>query len=73
MAGKEKTFRFEYTTSGSRDALQRKNVAAFSLKAALSTFHTETAGKDGVEIKDVYQHVLTGSVQTIRKTTLKPV
>lgn len=66
----DKSFKFEYTVAGARNAPMYRMVTAVNLNAAQKTFKAQTADKTDVEITDVWQHVAKGSTQVIRKNTV---
>lgn len=69
----EKSYKFEYTVAGARNAPMVRMVRAMSLSAAQKTFKAQTADKTGVEVSDVWQHVAKGSTEVIRKNVVTPV
>lgn len=65
-----KSFKFEYTVAGERNAPRHRMVQAMGLTAAQKTFREQTAGMIEPEIVDVWQHVAKGSTAVIRKNTI---
>jgi hypothetical protein len=66
----EKSFKFEYTVAGARNTPMFKMIRGANLSVAQRMFIEQTKDKTEPEIVDVWQHVATGSVKTIRKNTV---